>query len=383
MNYAPLYLQHHRTEPAAKLKITCPCCSETLEIEFPQDLHVEVVREEIARPKVTERERGGQAPMTVASSNLDEESLRTAMAQGWKLPEKGVPVWLNKVVPSESSRKRSRIMYSILATLSALLIILGTYTVAQNAAHRPVAEVSEETPAMTLKRTGGLLAEEARGTMRRFLSATSWEEKLAFVVNPGQVASKMKEYYKANGLEQGVHAEDFENCLDLMSEIDVRRGVACLARPQKSEFSFSANPVAKLDPRQTISGSAGLYFFRHGKLDWETYIQQEQGSLRNFLKEPRSGTGVFRVVLNRVDSASGSGGAVVLSDPSIVPQALEQIDLAQLPSAISHVMMGLTPGKFRLATVELTWSNQAIPTLNFSGLVCWESRGVGESDLKP
>jgi hypothetical protein len=121
-----------------------------------------------------------------------------------------------------------------------------------------------------------------------------------------------------------------------------------------------------------------LVLSQSGKLDWETYIQQYQRSLRNFLKTPSSGTKVFRVVLNRVQAANGSGGAVVLSDPCIVPQALDQMDLARLPPEVAQEMMALTPGKFRLATVELAWSTQAIPTLNIQGLVCWESKGVGE-----
>jgi hypothetical protein len=256
-----------------------------------------------------------------------------------------------------------------------MLVTLGVYTVRQNSAHQATVAVADDKPARAQKRAAEALADEARETLAHFLAARTWEQKLPYVVNASSMAAQMRDYYKTHALEQGVAAGEFESCPALVSASDVEHHVTTLSRASTTSFSFSDNKTTGVD-------AAALYFFRNGKLDWETFVQQYTGRLAEFLKSEQPGSAIFRVVLDRTEPAAGQGlPSLNISNPNTTPQPLTHLAVRSLPEPVAQAISALDVGQCRLATVELEWSDDATPVLQLKRLLSWESQGVVDSTL--
>jgi hypothetical protein len=374
MNYSENYLRSEREESAMILRTTCPCCQELIEVGLCADGEAKLVPKHDPQPRVAERYRGGLVPLTTATRDLEPEVLQLALKQGWRLPDKERPPWIQTAAPKQD---RARWLLGAIGVLILMLISLSIYTLRLGRKETLHVEPSE---AVVQNRVVRQWSEASKRSLTRFLSATTLAEKLDCVLQPLAVRDQMQRYYQTHGYEKNLNAKDFTECPELASAEDRLRHVSVFAYVPSREFTFQNHEGQKLEPEiNTESGK--LYFFREGKLDWETFAQHQSRTLERFLESPSIGRGIFRVVLNRLDPANEDEiPSVNVSTVSVVPQPLEQVALKFQSPDIQQAMQELVPGRFRLATVELSWSSGPQPSLKLSRLVCWESQAVREQD---
>jgi len=125
-------------------------------------------------------------------------------------------------------------------------------------------------------------------------------------------------------------------------------------------------------------------------VDWETYIQTKNRTLRDFVGNPDSGkTETFRILLTEDISTTYEKNQSLrnyrLSDPTHYKEDWAIVTV-QRDSKIGKLLekyawtdvSGKSPNNTNSsATVRLRWSNDQIPVLELAEVICWEFLGVG------
>ena len=237
------------------------------------------------------------------------------------------------------------------------------------------------------KSVGSKLLNGAVVVLTQFHSATTPKEKLKWVLRPDKVAPQLSAYYsKPMPEEQRLNQARSEiagfTAPGQIGVDDIQRGIVALVKKNKDE---SVAPLGQLTM---------IAFFKHTpdgmKLDWESYVQAKDGTLRDFLRDSQRAPETFRVRLTRAHYF-GHGDqppntvCVTLDDlvplehqPYLfIPEDTELADEVKRRLAWSENVLDSTS----YATVRLAWKpgvrDPQSKVLAIDELICWELLGVG------
>lgn len=250
-----------------------------------------------------------------------------------------------------------------------------------------IPETVTEEPVIA-KDVGNRLLTGAFAVFSQFHRAKSPEEKLKWVLRSEDVRDKLFDYYSAKPDQKFAESPlKGYSAPERMGVDDIRRGIVALVK----EVPHESNPDAK---RLEM-----IAFFRQThdgiKLDWESYVQAQDGLLRKFLQNDSSAPGIFRVRLTRSHYFGKAQPAhticVQLDDLVSLPKQPfvfipENSELAleikeHLPWSANILK------STRYATVQLSWkSSLRSPgkrNLVIDELLCWELLGVGSEATPP
>jgi hypothetical protein len=252
---------------------------------------------------------------------------------------------------------------------------------------------------------------EATRVLTSFLQATTVKDKLPFVLNGAELATKMEETY-GGGLIVDTNTPIGDFLPSDLSESDTGRGLFLMIydQPAGLEMKEFFRPLASLEVQygleeadlllSTVANVGNfsseplkiLAFFKRTpeglKLDWELFIQNKYRTLKNFIDLPELGQKkVFRVIISEdvPDQTTAPIGTRTyrLVDPANTadgPKVNVTVD-SEIGRAINPINWRGTEGGQPItqsATVELTWAGTAkMPVLTISRFICWEFIGLG------
>lgn len=254
---------------------------------------------------------------------------------------------------------------------------------------------------------------EAYQLLRGYMAATRDKDKVPFILNGGELASKIEDFYGGGVINDSDTPADSFSIYEL-SEEDRKRGLFMMIYDQPPQFDMKEffRPLASLEVQYGVDEADLLLstlarvgnfameplrvhaFFKRTagglKLDWEIFAQTKYRTLQNFVELPEVGqSGVFRVFL--VEDVPAKGRAVAgtrtyrVADPANTGDTARvnvKVD-SEMGRALSTINWRGTKENrpvTRTATVELKWSGEpTAPELEISRFLCWEFLGLGGS----
>ncbi len=255
---------------------------------------------------------------------------------------------------------------------------------------------------------------DASRVLRDFMEASTSADKLPHVIGGETMAARLEEFYGTSAIDDSDTPAASFSVFEL-SEEDRRRGLFMMTYDQPPQFEMREffRPLATLEVQHGLDEADLLFttlaraanfameplrvhaFFKRTpdglKLDWEIFAQTKYRTFQHFVELPEPGrSGVFRVfIVEDVPDAQhdGKGGRTYrLSDPANINDSTrivvpEDSDVGRALSLINWRGTEDSLPLARTATVELTWSDDAItPQLQISRFICWEFLGLGGED---
>ncbi len=214
----------------------------------------------------------------------------------------------------------------------------------------------------------------AREALQRFVEAPA-DRKARYVLDAERVGPALAAYYARGDRDDGVLVGPL-TALPLPDQ-DVRRGIVCfVARLDDLPL------LAPLKREETEEGLPPVY-----RLDWETYVQEKEGTLRRFIfskgEDPAWREGVFRVALSRShlfneqDTRLNRLGLRLATPSGVVFEP--RLAIASIDPLYKRLQNEIAWNQASLATVRLVWvaKPDVPPTLELKDFFCWELAGVG------
>ena len=252
---------------------------------------------------------------------------------------------------------------------------------------------------------------DAYKLLRGYMAASDSKEKIPYILNGGELASKIEDFYGGGMImDSDTPAEAFS--IYELSEEDRKRGLFMMIYDRPPQFNMKEffRPLASLEVQYGVDEADLLLstlarvgnfameplrvhaFFKRTpeglKLDWEIFAQTKYRTLQNFVELPEVGqAGVFRVFI--VEDVPDKGRAVAgtrtyrVADPANTGDTARvnvKVD-SETGRALSIINWRGTKENrpiTRTATVELKWTGEpAAPELEISRFICWEFLGLG------
>lgn len=221
-------------------------------------------------------------------------------------------------------------------------------------------------------------------SLRRFVAASP-AKKRSYIIDPQRVGPVLEAYYAAGERNDDVLLEEITPLPQV--EHDLRRGIFCFFAKSPS------GPLLIAMKREVVEEGLPPVF----KLDWETYVQEKEGTLKKFVDSHGEDSslveGVFRVGLARshlFDDKDEQLNRIGLRLSTPTGQAFEpRVVVISIDPLYKRLENELGWNRNALATVRLAWEKvdkNAAPTLQIKEFFCWELAGIGgtaESSLPP
>ncbi|MEZ5304289.1 MAG: hypothetical protein R3F11_27150 [Verrucomicrobiales bacterium] len=386
------------------LRLDCPCCGKKFQIDG--QLGVQLTRYEerpISYAALNRPDRPLAAVSQFRGSGLTEDELGWLKAHGLSvvLPKQGgggggLQGW--------AARAMRWLSVAAVAAAAPSIPILWITAMDHSAGTAEAQAIHAEQKAREHQ-----MADEARATLAAFLDATTPEEKAAYVLDPARVLPLMQEYYGGGGSDAGIDAAQFYLHPSIVDPSNTERGIAILARAIPVGFvggfgSLGGAPAAFDAPGDALTASLGggggpsappsafsgaaqppslgfgggetaraaqklealaaasaprLYFFKGGKLDWETYIQNKDSDLRAYLTLRHDQPRAFRAILSRAGFATsdnpGEPVRIALNELCADQEILRILDVPAHTQLGKRLAARLEFGVPQPATIILTW----------------------------
>lgn len=288
--------------------------------------------------------------------------LRTGTAEGLELVDPASIRWVEELSLADAQRsaaprtedvrkRNDRLFGRLAAAFVAVLLPVAAYAFSHSASR-------EAAPLARLDYRPELEA-DARQGIADFLAAGTWQKKLGHVAQPERVSDAMKDWYEAGGSDDDLSPAQFYVPASAgMEENDVR-GITMLARPEETG---SAGRLSTAVPM--------LYFFQHGKLDWESFLQSRRGGVQAALSRAPDGARLMLRTFLLRRTADVPLDSLVLCELSS-----EYVPAAEARTADDALRAGpltsqLLPGQPRAAVVEVSKSADGNVVLH--RLVHWD-----------
>lgn len=252
---------------------------------------------------------------------------------------------------------------------------------------------------------------DAYQLLRGYMAATSDKDKIPFILNGGELVTKLQDFYGGSAINDSDTPADAFSIYEL-SEEDRKRGLFMMIYDQPPQFEMKEffRPLASLEVQYGVDEADLLLstlarvgnfameplrvhaFFKRTadslKLDWEIFAQTKYRTLQNFVELPEVGQmGVFRVFI--VEDVPEKGRAVAGTRTYRLADPANTSDTARVNVKVDSEMgrnlslinwRGTKENRpiTRTATVELKWSGEpTAPELEISRFLCWEFLGLG------
>jgi hypothetical protein len=252
---------------------------------------------------------------------------------------------------------------------------------------------------------------EAYQLLRSYMAATSDRDKIPFILNGAELATKLEDFYGGGVINDSDTPADAFSIYEL-SEEDRKRGLFMMTYDQPPQFEMKEffRPLASLEVQYGVDEADLLLstlarvgnfameplrvhaFFKRTadglKLDWEIFAQTKYRTLQNFVELPEVGqAGVFRVFI--VEDVPDKGRAVAGTRTYRVADPANTGDTARVNVKVdSEIGRELSLINWRgtkenrpitrTATMELKWNGEpTAPELEISRFLCWEFLGLG------
>lgn len=252
---------------------------------------------------------------------------------------------------------------------------------------------------------------EAYQLLRSYMAATSDRDKIPFILNGAELATKLQDFYGGGVINDSDTPADAFSIYEL-SEEDRKRGLFMMIYDQPPQFEMKEffRPLASLEVQYGVDEADLLLstlarvgnfameplrvhaFFKRTadglKLDWEIFAQTKYRTLQNFVELPEVGqAGVFRVFI--VEDVPDKGRAVAGTRTYRVADPANTGDTARVNVKVdSEIGRELSLINWRgtkenrpitrTATMELKWNGEpTAPELEISRFLCWEFLGLG------
>ncbi|MGB1130383.1 MAG: hypothetical protein ACPG4K_10045, partial [Haloferula sp.] len=252
---------------------------------------------------------------------------------------------------------------------------------------------------------------DAREVLGHFLAADRAAGKAAYSIRGSELLGEMDDFY------DGVRIDDSDTPMEAFAVFplvmkDKQRGIFMLTYDQPPVFELNEFfvPISPLrvqhgveEPGLLLASVARRTNFTaeslkvHAifkrtpdglRLDWETFVQTKYRTMRDFLELPSAGTSkVFRVIMSETVPQNRRVPAgyrtYMVADPAYAREDSARVDVAvdsDIGQALSILnWRGTKEGRAvaKTATVELGWSDEAVPQLQVKKFICWEFLGVG------
>jgi len=219
---------------------------------------------------------------------------------------------------------------------------------------------------------------EASEVLRGFITATSLEDRITYVMDPERVKNAMQAIEQQDAmLWQELSLDDFKHIE--LPEADRRRGIFLMLRETPGD-----------DP-DTASGRSYAFFKRTNdglKLDFEIFSQTTGQSFDKFIEAPQPGVSkIFRVFITEDpeslrDSTTSHRAYFVagLSNFSTATRIRTTTGspVGRILNAVNFTSEDGARRIMRNATVELRWTDHPDhSSLELSKFICWEFLGLG------
>ncbi|MES2441109.1 MAG: hypothetical protein V4584_18750 [Verrucomicrobiota bacterium] len=322
-----------------------------------------------------------------------------------------------KILPAKPAKTRRS------GLISAMLVLLALFLLGAAVVYLASKELGKniEPPALKIAAGDPAIAEanyirsgwqkDAYQALHGYMVAKETKEKLPFILNGGELATKIEDFYGGGVInDSDTPAEAFS--IYELSEEDRKRGLFMMIYDQPPQFDMKEffRPLASLEVQYGVDEADLLLstlarvgnfameplrvhaFFKRTseglKLDWEIFAQTKYRTLQNFVELPEVGqTGVFRVFI--VEDVPDKGRAVAGSRSYRVVDPANTTDNARINvnvdsetgRALSIINWRGTKENrpiTRTATLELKWGGETnAPELQISRFICWEFLGLG------
>ncbi len=324
------------------------------------------------------------------------------------------PVQPVETLGGAKQRRGKGNMAAVIAAVAILLVALGvTYWLAQkwkgdgkSAGGGERAAQSGEMSAQAWLATGW--KQEASEVLYAFMTATSPEERMRYVIqNPG-VMEELEMYYPEGVDDSDTPKEAFGHVMG--SELDHKRGIFLMQYRQPAQIDMREyfGPIGSLDrvmgqepttlmemahriDEDNLSKPIGINaFFKKTddglKLDASVFIQGKRRTFQAFADYPQPGkTKMFRVVAReslshalRNDKRYRTYRLEDFAYPQDFVNVPVRVDseVGKILSVLNWRGMNREPVA-RTVTVELGWSDAKPSQLGIVRVVCWEFLGLG------
>jgi len=252
---------------------------------------------------------------------------------------------------------------------------------------------------------------DAYKILNGYMAATTSGEKIPFVLNGGQLAPEIEDFYGGGVINDSDTPADGFSVYKLDEE-DCRRGLFMMIYDLPPQYDMKGyfRPLASLEVQYGVdeadmllstlaqSGNFAMKpmrvhaFFKRTpqglKLDWQIFSQTKYRTFLNFVELPDAGqTGVFRVIIK--EDVPEKGLPVTGSRTYRMMDPANRTDTARVNVKVdSEVGRTLSLINWRdtdanqpitsTATVELKWAGEPnAPELTISKFICWEFLGLG------
>ncbi|MFT3990513.1 MAG: hypothetical protein QM680_03795 [Luteolibacter sp.] len=252
---------------------------------------------------------------------------------------------------------------------------------------------------------------EARETLEKFLSGTTVEEKLPYVINGPEQKDKMESFYGGVEINDSDTPASTYSFTELSDE-DKKRGIFMMVYDLPPQFDMKEffRPLAPIEVQYGMDEADILlmtvaqvknfateplhiqvFFKRYPeglKLDWETFVQTKYRTFQNFITLPEIGLkSTFRVLISEDVPDPGHAEASYRTYRLIDSANKSDFQRVNVP-VDSEVGRALSPlnwrgianaqPSMRTATVELQWTGDTHnPQLVINRFLCWEYLGLG------
>lgn len=239
--------------------------------------------------------------------------------------------------------------------------------------------------------------EGAQAAWKAFLEAKSVEEKLPHVLDAVRVAPVMQAYYAQRpGLDVSLVGRAFSPMPGTPE--DRQRGILVLGSAPKAAGERPMLVFLRTAPpgrNEAEQGPPKAPFL----IDWETFVQERDGLVEDFLNDTTAPKRTFRLAVERAHVFEGGGlGAGATEREAMgfrlrTPSGVSMGRVAALfPDSPIHARLAsqLRWGMTAYATLQLAWevASDETPQLRVADFVCWHFPGLGgkpefEADLSP
>jgi len=184
------------------------------------------------------------------------------------------------------------------------------------------------------------LASRAKETLKNFLEAETPEQKLRYVLPAEGIGERVQTYY-SDGIAEGdagLMAEDFRFDPGIVSSQDEDRNITALAQ---------SSSIRSLQPM--------IVFFKDDLLDFDTYTQVKDGTLRDFLTGISSvDEGVYRILLVQDESlGTDAEGRLSLFVSDLMGLTGSKVEIAKNQEFEETIRQKLTEGVAETAIARL------------------------------